>query len=78
MTPTLLFPFCRDDHHDSLIYAMSSIMINILNESEEAPQQLLEVILRNLIKRKKVRAPFVFCFIFLSLVYIFYFQIFCS
>ena len=34
---------------------MSSIMLNILNESEEASQQLLEVILQNLIKGKKVR-----------------------
>lgn len=39
---------------------MSSIMITILNESEEASQKLLEVILRNLIKRKKVRARFHF------------------
>ncbi|XP_061341944.1 sister chromatid cohesion protein PDS5 homolog B [Gastrolobium bilobum] len=49
----IFFSVVRDDHHDSLIYAMSSIMINILNESEEASQQLLEVILINLIQRKK-------------------------
>ncbi|KAK7275658.1 hypothetical protein RIF29_16778 [Crotalaria pallida] len=47
------FSVVSDDHHDSLIYGMSSIMINILNESEEASQQLLEVILRNLLKGRK-------------------------
>ncbi|XP_019460581.1 PREDICTED: sister chromatid cohesion protein PDS5 homolog A isoform X2 [Lupinus angustifolius] len=46
----IFFSVVRDDHHDSLIYSMSSIMINILNESEEGSQQLLEVILRNLLK----------------------------
>ncbi|TKY56159.1 Sister chromatid cohesion protein PDS5-like A [Spatholobus suberectus] len=49
----IFFSAVRDEHHDSLISAMTSIMINILNESEEASQQLLEVILRNLIKQKK-------------------------
>ncbi|KAK7321020.1 hypothetical protein VNO77_31092 [Canavalia gladiata] len=48
----IFFSVVRDDHHD-LINAMTSIMINILNESEEAFQLLLEVILRNLIKQKK-------------------------
>ncbi|RDY12882.1 Sister chromatid cohesion protein PDS5-like A, partial [Mucuna pruriens] len=50
----IFFSVVRDEHHDSLISAMTSILINILNESEEASQQLLEVILRNLIKEKKV------------------------
>ncbi|XP_019460582.1 PREDICTED: sister chromatid cohesion protein PDS5 homolog A isoform X3 [Lupinus angustifolius] len=49
----IFFSVVRDDHHDSLIYSMSSIMINILNESEEGSQQLLEVILRNLLKERK-------------------------
>ncbi|KAK7301356.1 hypothetical protein RJT34_12219 [Clitoria ternatea] len=45
------FSVVRDDHHASLINAMTSIMINILNESEETSQKLLEVILKNLIKQ---------------------------
>ncbi|CAJ2674086.1 unnamed protein product [Trifolium pratense] len=49
----LFFSVVRDDHNDSLINAMSSMMRDILNESEDASQKLLEVILRNLIKRKK-------------------------
>ncbi|KAL1294310.1 hypothetical protein AAHE18_19G133200 [Arachis hypogaea] len=49
----IFFSVVSDDSHDSLIYSMSSIMLNLLNESEEASQQLLEVILRNLIKGKK-------------------------
>ncbi|XP_050886005.1 sister chromatid cohesion protein PDS5 homolog B isoform X2 [Lathyrus oleraceus] len=49
----VFFSAVRDDHHYSLINSMSSIMINMLNECEEASQKLLEVILRNLIKRKK-------------------------
>lgn len=49
----VFFSAVRDHHDKSLINAMSSIMITILNESEEASQKLLEVILRNLIKRKK-------------------------
>ncbi|MED6112773.1 hypothetical protein PIB30_064706 [Stylosanthes scabra] len=49
----IFFSVVSDDNHDSLIYSMSSIMLNLLNESEEASQQLLEVILQNLIKGKK-------------------------
>ncbi|KAK2453745.1 sister chromatid cohesion protein PDS5 protein A [Trifolium repens] len=49
----VFFSVVRDDHNDSLINAMSSMMRDILNESEDASQKLLEVILRNLIKRKK-------------------------
>ena len=45
MTSDPPYLFCRDEH--LLISAMTSIMINILNESEEAFQQLLEVILQN-------------------------------
>ncbi|XP_012567744.1 sister chromatid cohesion protein PDS5 homolog B isoform X3 [Cicer arietinum] len=49
----VFFSVVRDDHHDSMINAMASMIITILNESEETSQKLLEVILRNLIKRKK-------------------------
>ncbi|XP_058724136.1 sister chromatid cohesion protein PDS5 homolog B isoform X3 [Vicia villosa] len=49
----VFFSAVREDHHYSLINAMSSIMINMSNECEKASQKLLEVILRNLIKRKK-------------------------
>ncbi|KAF7829837.1 sister chromatid cohesion protein PDS5-like protein A isoform X1 [Senna tora] len=42
------FSVVRDDHHASLINAMSSIMIDVLNVG--ASQQLLEVILQNLIR----------------------------
>lgn len=63
------YPFCRDEH--LLISSMTSIMINILNESEEAFQQLLEVILQNLIMQKKVRS-FLSFLIFLILVYIYF------
>ncbi|XP_020238238.1 sister chromatid cohesion protein PDS5 homolog A isoform X2 [Cajanus cajan] len=47
------FSVARDEHHDSLIRAMISIMINILSESEGASQQLLTVILRNIVKQKQ-------------------------
>ncbi|KAH1215947.1 Sister chromatid cohesion protein PDS5 A [Glycine max] len=47
----IFFSVVRDEH--LLISAMTSIMINILNESEEAFQQLLEVILQNLIRQNK-------------------------
>lgn len=47
-------------------------MINILNESEEAFQQLLEVILQNLIRQNKVRAFFWSFLFFLILVYIYF------
>ncbi|GAU33080.1 hypothetical protein TSUD_227390 [Trifolium subterraneum] len=49
----VFFSVVRNDHDDRLIKNMSSMMTNILNESEDASQKLLEVILRNLIKRKK-------------------------
>ncbi|WJX30406.1 hypothetical protein P8452_18948 [Trifolium repens] len=49
----VFFSVVRDDHDDRLIKDMSSMMRNILDESEDASQELLEVILRNLIKRKK-------------------------
>ncbi|XP_027368350.1 sister chromatid cohesion protein PDS5 homolog A [Abrus precatorius] len=52
----IFFSVVRDDHHDILVSAMTSIMITSLNESEkdfQHQQRLLEVILRNLIKRKK-------------------------
>jgi len=52
MTPNPLHPFCRDEQ--LLISAMTSIMINILYESEEAFQQLLGVVLLNLVKQKGV------------------------
>ena len=60
-----IFRLCRADHHASVVDAMSSIMVQILNE--EASQQLLEVLLRNLIKGGKVKA-FSSCFIFLYLI----------
>ena len=45
----------RDDHHASLIDAISSIMVDILNAG--ASQRFMEVILQlqNLIKGRKVR-----------------------
>ncbi|XP_045822500.1 sister chromatid cohesion protein PDS5 homolog B-like isoform X1 [Trifolium pratense] len=49
----VFFSVVRDDHDDRLIKDMSSMMRNILDESEDASQELLEVILRNLIKLKK-------------------------
>lgn len=52
MTPNPLHPFCRDEQ--LLTSAMTSIMINILYESEEAFQQLLGVVLLNLVKQKGV------------------------
>jgi len=53
MTPDPLQLFCRDEQ--LLTSAMTSIMINILYDSEEAFQQLLGVVLQNLVKQKGVR-----------------------
>jgi len=53
MTPDPLHLFCRDEQ--LLTSAMTSIMINILYDSEEAFQQLLGVVLQNLVKQKGVR-----------------------
>ncbi|CAJ1971874.1 unnamed protein product [Sphenostylis stenocarpa] len=47
-----LYSGMQQDEH-LLISAMTSIMINILYESEEAFQQLFGVILQNLVKQKK-------------------------
>ncbi|KAI4337812.1 hypothetical protein L6164_016184 [Bauhinia variegata] len=47
----IFFSVVRDDHNESLLNAMSSIMRLILYE--ETSQQILEVILRNLIKGRK-------------------------
>ncbi|KAK7338662.1 hypothetical protein VNO77_19286 [Canavalia gladiata] len=42
----IFFSAVWDDHHDSLINAMNSIMIKILNESEEAFRLLLELAIK--------------------------------
>lgn len=49
---TLHFFKCRENHQQSLINHIMSIMIHILNE--ETSQTVLDVILRNIVKEGKV------------------------
>lgn len=70
MTPDPPHLFCRDEQ--LLTRSMTSIIINILHESEEAFQQLLGVVLQNLVKQKGVRFFLILlilvnmCFLFFS------------
>lgn len=51
---TLSSFLCREKHEKSLINDIMSILTHIIDE--EASEQLLEVILRNLLKEEKVSA----------------------
>lgn len=53
---------CSDDHPESVLKSMQSIMILILDESEDLPENLLFVLLSTLGRKRSVIALFVCSF----------------
>lgn len=50
----LVYHICRDEHQDSILTSMQTIMVVLIEESEDIREDLLHVILSVLGRHKKV------------------------
>lgn len=66
----MLTTYCRDDHPESVLSAMQTIMIVVLEESEDVRDDLLLVILSALGRNKSVRISYLLLAYCLQIVWL--------
>jgi len=59
MVPINTFFMLRDDHPESVLSSMQTIMVVLLEESEDVREDLLSILLSKLGREKKVSISFI-------------------